>query len=175
MLKPMKRNKVLAFIANAFLMASSVNLMAAGPLDTSMDIEKEMDKAAQSTQRQVDQLADQTLDMAQDYQLTLQSIDATKAYNDSLRQYIASQQAEMDSLQRQMDGIDSTERAVIPMMEDMIDSLGQFINLDVPFLMEERTTRVERLREMMLRADVSNSEKFRKILEAYQRRLLPAK
>ena len=71
MLKPMKRNKVLAIIANAFLMASSVQLMAAGPLDTSMQIEKEMDKAAQATQKQVDTLADQTLDMASDYQLTL--------------------------------------------------------------------------------------------------------
>jgi hypothetical protein len=168
MLKPMKRNKVLAIFANAFLIASSMQLMAAGPLDTSMQIEKEMDKAAQATQKQVDTLADQTLDMASDYQLTLQSIDATRAYNDSLRKYIASQEAEMRSLQTQMDGIDATERSVIPMMEDMIEALDQFIHLDTPFLLEEREARVERLREMMLRADVSNSEKYRKILEAYQ-------
>ena len=44
MLKPMKRNKVLAIAANAFLIVWGGVLMAAGPLDSSMNIEKEMDK-----------------------------------------------------------------------------------------------------------------------------------
>lgn len=168
MLKPMKRNKVLAIAANAFLVVWSGALMAAGPLDSSMTIEKEMNKAAVSTQKTVDQLADQTSDMAQTYQMTLQSIDSLKAYNASIEGFIRRQQAEMASLQSQMDGIDDTERAVIPMMEDMIEALDQFIHLDVPFLMAERENRVNFLREMMLRVDVSNSEKYRKILEAYQ-------
>ena len=168
MLKPMKLNKVLAITANAFLMVWGGVLMAAGPLDSSMTIEKEMDKAAASTQKSVDKLADQTSDYAQTYQLTLQSIDSLVAYNASIEGYIRRQQAEMASLQRQMDGIDGTERAIIPMMEDMIESLDQFIHLDIPFLMPERERRVNFLREMMLRVDVSNSEKYRKILEAYQ-------
>ena len=168
MLKPMKRNKVLAIAANAFLVVWGGVLMAAGPLDSSMTIEKEMDKAAVSTQKTVDKLADQTSDMAQTYQMTLQSIDSLKAYNASIEGYIRVQTAEMESIQAQMDGIDGTERAVIPMMEDMIETLDQFVHLDVPFLMPEREKRINFLREMMLRVDVSNSEKYRKILEAYQ-------
>ncbi|MEL0036026.1 MAG: DUF3450 domain-containing protein, partial [Gammaproteobacteria bacterium] len=95
-------------------------------------------------------------------------IDSIKRYNRSIEGYISRQEAEMDSIQTQMDGIDATERAVIPMMEDMIETLDQFVAMDMPFLKEERTERVKFLREMMLRADVSNSEKYRKILEAYQ-------
>ena len=168
MLKPNKLNKVLAITINAFLMVWGGVLMAAGPLESSMTIEKELDKAALSTQKSVDKLADQTSDMAQTYQVTLQSIDSLVAYNASIEGYIRRQQAEMASIQRQMDGIDGTERAIIPMMEDMIESLDQFIHLDIPFLMPERERRVNFLREVMLRVDVSNSEKYRKILEAYQ-------
>ena len=168
MSKPMKRNNLITCAASAFLLFGSGSLMAAGPLDAAIELEKEMNKASQATQKTVDGLADQTTDMAQTYQLTLQSIDSIKRYNRSIEGYIREQEAEMDSIQVQMDGIDATERAVIPMMEDMIETLDQFVQMDIPFLKEERMERVSFLREMMLRADVSNSEKYRKILEAYQ-------
>ena len=57
---------------------------------------------------------------------------------------------------------------VLPLMERMISTLDQFVKLDVPFLIEERTKRVETLKDVLGRADVSNSEKYRRILEAYQ-------
>lgn len=167
MSKPIKLKTMFTCLAGAVLVAGSASSLA-GPLETSIAIEQEMNKASQATQKTVDNLADQTLDMAQTYQLTLQSIDSIKRYNKSIEGYISRQEAEMDSIQTQMDGIDATERAVIPMMEDMIETLDQFVSMDIPFLKKERTDRVKFLREMMLRADVSNSEKYRKILEAYQ-------
>lgn len=167
MSKPKTLKPIFACLTGAVLVFGAASSLA-GPLETSIAIEQEMNKASQATQRTVDTLADQTLDMAQTYQLTLQSIDSIKRYNRSIEGYISRQEAEMDSIQTQMDGIDATERAVIPMMEDMIETLDQFVTMDMPFLKEERTERVKFLREMMLRADVSNSEKYRKILEAYQ-------
>ena len=53
-------------------------------------------------------------------------------------------------------------------MTQMIDGLDQFVQLDVPFLLEERTDRVERLKELMERDDITVAEKFRKVTEAYQ-------
>jgi len=50
----------------------------------------------------------------------------------------------------------------------MIDGLDQSVSLDVPFLMEERTDRVNGLKDIMERSDVSVAEKFRKVMEAYQ-------
>jgi len=167
MSKPKTLKPIFACLTGAVLVFGAASSLA-GPLETSIAIEQEMNKASQATQRTVDTLADQTLDMSQTYQLTLQSIDSIKRYNRSIEGYINRQEAEMDSIQTQMDGIDATERAVIPMMEDMIETLDQFVAMDMPFLKEERTERVKFLREMMLRADVSNSEKYRKILEAYQ-------
>jgi hypothetical protein len=57
---------------------------------------------------------------------------------------------------------------VLPLMERMVETLDQFVKLDVPFLLEERTKRVETLKDVLNRADVANSEKYRRILEAYQ-------
>jgi hypothetical protein len=53
-------------------------------------------------------------------------------------------------------------------MERMIDGLEQSIALDIPFLIDEREKRVETLKGIMERSDVSVAEKFRKVMEAYQ-------
>jgi len=50
----------------------------------------------------------------------------------------------------------------------MVDAIEKFVELDVPFLIKERTERIEGLRTMMGRADVTTPEKFRQIMEAYQ-------
>ena len=42
----------------------------------------------------------------------------------------------------------------------MIDGLENFIQLDIPFLMNERKSRVETLKSTMDRGDISTSEKF---------------
>ena len=69
---------------------------------------------------------------------------------------------------RQLGEIETTSREVLPMMQKMLATLDQFVKLDVPFLLEERTNRVAQLKDMMTRADVSISEKYRRIVEAYQ-------
>ena len=53
-------------------------------------------------------------------------------------------------------------------MLKMIDSLDRFVALDLPFQKVEREDRVAALTDLMNRADVTISEKYRKILEAYQ-------
>ena len=50
----------------------------------------------------------------------------------------------------------------------MIDGLEQFVDLDLPFLLNERLERISRLRDIMDRADVAVSEKFSQVLQAYQ-------
>jgi hypothetical protein len=53
-------------------------------------------------------------------------------------------------------------------MERMIDGLDQSVALDIPFLLEERSNRLNDLKLLMSRSDVSVAEKFRKVMEAYQ-------
>jgi hypothetical protein len=50
----------------------------------------------------------------------------------------------------------------------MLTMLDQFIELDLPFLLEERQERVATLRGLLLSSEITISEKFRRVLEAYQ-------
>jgi hypothetical protein len=68
----------------------------------------------------------------------------------------------------QLEEIQTTSREVLPMMGKMLNALVQFVKLDLPFLAEERANRVASLQDMMTRADVSTSEKYRRLVEAYQ-------
>ena len=74
----------------------------------------------------------------------------------------------MAALNTSIDEVSVIERQITPLMIRMIDGLEQFVQLDVPFLPDERSERIAGLREMMDRADVSASEKFRRVMEAYQ-------
>ena len=74
----------------------------------------------------------------------------------------------MESIKKQIEDLKNTSREITPLMVRMVDTLEKFVTLDMPFLPEERTHRVAELKSMLNRADVSVSEKYRRILEAYQ-------
>jgi uncharacterized coiled-coil protein SlyX len=92
-------------------------------------------------------------------------------FNLQLEEQVRSQEEEIASIERQLVETDTTNRQVQPLMQQMVDTLARFVELDVPFLLEERTAVVQNLKAVMGRADVSTSEKYRLILEAYQAEL----
>ena len=51
--------------------------------------------------------------------------------------------------------ISSLTRSVMPLMFKMIDALDTFVELDVPFLIDERRQRVQGLRTLMNHPDAS--------------------
>jgi hypothetical protein len=94
--------------------------------------------------------------------------ESLKIYNDSLEAIVRDQRSEVVSINDQLEGLEATNRGVVPLMLDMIDMLGQIVESDMPFRLEERRARVERLSDMMDQADVTTSEKYRRVMEAYQ-------
>ena len=126
------------------------------------------DKSAAASQVNVDKYADSTESMLSEYKGLLRQIDSMKIYNAQINRMVDSQQGELDSLNRQIAQIDQTAMEVVPLTLKMIDALDEFVALDLPFQTEERSLRINELRELMDRADVTTSEKFRKVMEAYQ-------
>jgi hypothetical protein len=71
-------------------------------------------------------------------------------------------------LRGQLEQVDAVGRSVTPLMWRMIAALESFIELDAPFLIDERRERLGELRKLMVRAEVPVSEKYRVIMETYQ-------
>ena len=78
------------------------------------------------------------------------------------------QNANIKSLVKQIAGIDKTKQGVVPLMYKMIDTLDKFVDLDVPMNIDARKERIAGLRDVMGDSDVSVSEQFRLVLEAYE-------
>ena len=98
----------------------------------------------------------------------LKEIEGLRVYNAQLQRQIDGKNKKMNELRTSIEQVTLIERQITPLMIRMIDGIEQFVALDVPFLLGERRDRISTLREMMDRDDVSPSEKFRRVFEAYQ-------
>lgn len=123
---------------------------------------------AAASQRRIEQMDDAARQALERYRQAVTQREQLLAYNERLRDMVAAQEGELESLQLQVASIEETQREVLPMIQRMVDSLEQFVALDLPFLAEERAERVTQLKELMARADVSVAEKYRRTIEAYQ-------
>ena len=123
------------------------------------------------TQEQIVKLDEQTRILLADYQSTSKEYDSLKLYNDQVQKIINSQIEEIESILQKIDELDKTNQRIVPFMLRMIDGLENFIQLDLPFLQTERKSRLNNLKITMDRGDVSTSEKFRLIIEAYKTEL----
>jgi hypothetical protein len=123
------------------------------------------------TQEQIVKLDEQTRVLLADYQSTSKEYDSLKLYNDQVQKIINSQIEEIENILIKIDELDQTNQRIVPFMLRMIDGLENFIQLDIPFLMDERTDRLNNLKVTMDRGDISTSEKFRLIIEAYKTEL----
>jgi hypothetical protein len=122
----------------------------------------------QRTQRHIDQLSEQTQTMLGEYQALSRELDGLIVYNDQMQRLVVSQEEEELLIAQQLEDIDLTRQQIVPLMLRMIGQLDTFISTDRPFLLSERTRRVQQLTELMDRSDVALAEKYRRILEAYQ-------
>jgi Protein of unknown function (DUF3450) len=141
---------------------------APGALEAVVDEQLASDHDSSAAQQRVADLDDETRALLQRYEQLTTEAKSMDAYSEQLAVQVASQRDEMTSSQRQLEEVEHTARDVLPMMEKMVDRLDRFVSLDVPFLLEERTKRVRGLEDILKRADVTISEKYRRIVEAYQ-------
>ncbi|HZF31053.1 MAG TPA: DUF3450 domain-containing protein [Gammaproteobacteria bacterium] len=141
---------------------------ASAQLDRATTQQTQADQRAAQSQNTINQTRDQTADSANKYAQAVGEAESLERFNAQLADQVKSQMGEIASIEKQLTDIETTNREVQPLMQQMVDTLEQFVKLDVPFLIEERTNRVAVLKTLMARADTPISEKYRKILEAYQ-------
>jgi hypothetical protein len=159
---------VSATLATQVLLPATRAAAQDADLDQALEKVAAENQALAKSQEKIEKLSSETSDLLDQYRNVERRIEALQVYNGQLGTLLASQQTELDSLRDQIDNITVVGRQITPMMLRMIESLDKFIELDVPFLQKERRKRVQDLRKLMDRADVADSEKFRRLMEAYQ-------
>lgn len=149
------------------LATASVNAVASG-LDSAQNIQSKTNAASASSQKRIDSSAEKSLTLKAEIEQLQEEVKNLTVYQNHLTALVASQQQEVDSLNNQIDTIKSTRQGIVPLMYQMIEGLSVLVAEDAPIKREQRLERVAKLEQMMTRADVSDAEKYRRILEAYQ-------
>ncbi|MGK4474169.1 DUF3450 domain-containing protein [Aeromonas molluscorum] len=161
----MKKALLGSLISAALLTSFNLSAATAGQ---AVDTQAATDNASKVSQQKIDSYAETAESALAQYKASLRQLDSLHVYNEQVGKMVDSQSSELASMQRQIAQIDQTSTEVVPLMLKMIDALDQFVSLDLPFQKVEREDRVAALTHLMDRADVTISEKYRKILEAYQ-------
>ena len=137
-------------------------------VDQTISTQVEASNVSIEIQNKIDELDIESKKIYFDYKDTLNEFNSLKNYDDQLSQIIDAQILEIASINDQLDSLDSINIDILPLLKRMVDSLNKFISLDIPFLIDERQSRLNDLDKLIVRADVTTAEKFRNIFEAYQ-------
>ena len=179
----MRRHKIFRVICSSALVFTAMahgtimaqeeteEIVLANPIEILSDtliVQNQSDNSSVSSQQKISDLSNETQELLGEYRLVLQQIDRLIAYNDYVERLIGDQESQIVDINDQLEEFSLIERGIVPLMLDSIETLDKFIDLDVPFLMDERKSRVARLRTIMNQADITVSEKYRQIMDAFQ-------
>lgn len=143
-------------------------LASADNLNQVLNTSSQKSAAAQQSQKKIDNLAEQTQENLAEFKQTSKIVEDLQVYNRKLELQIEKQQKRLNQIEKSIEDATVVQRRILPLVEDMIDSLAQFVALDLPFHQQEREQRIAFLQDNLQRPELSTAEKFRQVLEAYK-------
>ena len=162
-----------SLLNRACLGAFALSLLTAAPsfaADVKDVLKSGAKRTDESAKRQdtVDGLATETDKMFREYSRLLKENDTLRTYISLKEREVQRQQEAITKTKDEINQISRVVREVAPLMQKMTTALSTFIDSDIPFLIEDRRERINKLRDVLDRPEISEAEKFRKVLEAYQ-------
>ena len=89
----------------------------------------------QNKHRRIDKLNTQTDSLVGEYRQVLNEIESLRAYNKQLGAVVNDQRLMVESMNSQMTTLEQTNRGIVPMIIEMVDSLGQLVEADLPLVL----------------------------------------
>jgi len=123
---------------------------------------------AQTTQNKIVTLDDKTNEVVNQYRALLRENAILTTYNQQLDKQQEQQQQKLHALDVTMANVREVRMELMPLMQQMIQVLSQFVENDLPFLWQERQLRLTELRSLLNNPNISIADKYRRIMEAYQ-------
>lgn len=124
-------------------------------------------EAAQSQQR-IDKLDKQTKTSLEEYRSIVRQTQLFEADAALMQKRVDNQRQTLDELNQAVDEVADLKRELNPLMQRMIEQLENFIQLDLPYQTIDRLEAVATLQAVMVDSELSDSQRFRSILEAWQ-------
>ncbi len=160
--------KRVAILGSAAVLLAGLSAPAQAQFNSALDVSERTARDTETSQQRIDQLDDQTAALLNDYRANLKQLEAARRYNASLNRNIEAQNREIARLQEDIENVEGLQRAMQPLMEDMVERFGQLVDADIPFRVEERSARATRLASILDNPSMSAAQRYRLIVEAYQ-------
>ena len=170
-MKTITQSMISVFFASltaVFFTFGLVPTSSAQSIDTALENSRQAADGTAESQGRIDNLDTRTQELLGDYRANLKQLEQLDRYNQSQQRQVEAQRGEIESLTNDIDNIASLQRAVQPLMDDMLSALEGLVAADVPFLRNERQSRVDRLRDLIEDPSQSPAQRYRLIVEAYQ-------
>jgi len=166
-LKSVIKKGIVGSVFGVALLVITPNAAFADKVDDLVVKGKSRITSGAASQKRVDDISEQTDKVIAEYHKELKSAATLKSYNDQLRRTTGAQKEAMAKLEQSIEDASLIERQIIPLMQRMIEGLDQFIVADMPFKLDERKARIERIRSYLTNANITAAERFRQVLAAY--------
>jgi hypothetical protein len=137
-------------------------------LDQAMDVIGVKNTEAATIQEQINRLANSTSSTFEDFKRQNDALEALLVLNAGFRKSVSIQESNIATLDESIASVQSVTREIPLLMEKMLSSIEQFVELDYPFQVDERANRLQFARDAIDNPDVSIAEKFRQVLVIYQ-------
>lgn len=138
--------------------------------DVTAVAEETFETAAQA-QAQINRLSDEADELLEQFEAAAKRVDGLEIYNAQYRRTIENQLREIAQYEQSIAEVAELQRQIPPVMERMMVALEQFVELDIPFRLENRRERLAQIRDAFDDSDVNIAEKFRLVLQEYQREI----
>jgi hypothetical protein len=119
-------------------------------------------------QVEINELSDQADELTVEFRDQAKLVDGLEIYNAGMRRTIAQQERTIAEYDESIADAAELQRQIAPLMERMMVALEQFVQLDLPFQLDERQSRLDTIRDTFDDSSVNVAEKFRLVLQAYQ-------
>lgn len=171
------KTKFFAPIAMLGLLSSGAALSAEIMVDTSIIDQAQVALERRQSelleiQREINRLANAASSTFEEFKQENDNLEALLVLNAEYRKLISVQEANIATLDESIANVEVVTREIPILMEKMLTSAEQFVELDLPFQLAERRNRIQFARNAINNPDVSIAEKFRQVLVLYQNETL---
>jgi hypothetical protein len=164
----MKRTSKRVALATAFAVALTAAAIRAQDAAQLSDTVKKTVETHQQTQKKQEVWANEQAELAARMRAAKAQVEFFEKKKALEEKEVAALDAGIAELERRMVESVRLNESLLDTLNTVVARLETFVEGDLPFLMEERRTRIAGVKEAIARPDYTGAEKLRRVLEALQ-------